>query len=80
MVNVWNGLSGKVVAAEGVNKFKCDLDRSLDAWEMEVCGILACVDCKLLVCQWVVTALGLVRRMHDGRNEPLPAPKSFLCV
>ena len=30
VVNAWNGLPGKVVTVEGVDKFKWDLDRYLD--------------------------------------------------
>ena len=36
VVNAWNGPPKKVVAAEGLNKFKCDLDRYLGALQVEV--------------------------------------------
>ena len=35
VVNAWNGLPGKVVAAETVDKFKLELDRYLEVIEME---------------------------------------------
>ena len=35
VVNAWNGLPGKVVAAEKVEKFKFELDRYLEVMEME---------------------------------------------
>ncbi len=35
VVNAWNGLPGKVVAAETVNKFKLELDRYLKVMEIE---------------------------------------------
>ena len=37
-VNAWNGLPGKVVAAETGDKFKLELDRYLEVLEMEVYG------------------------------------------
>ena len=38
VVNEWNGLLGKVVAAEKVDKFKLELDRYLEVMEMEGYG------------------------------------------
>ena len=38
VVNAWNCLSGKVVAAEKVDKFKLELDRYLEVMEMEGYG------------------------------------------
>ena len=35
VVNAWNGLLGKVVAAEKVDKFKLELDRYLEVMERE---------------------------------------------
>ena len=35
VVNAWNGLTGKVVAAEKVDKFKLELDRYLEVMEIE---------------------------------------------
>ena len=35
VVNAWNGLPGKVVAAEKVDKFKLELDRYLEVLETE---------------------------------------------
>ena len=35
VVNVWNSLPGKVVAAEKVEKFKLELDRYLELMEIE---------------------------------------------
>ena len=35
VVNAWNGLPGKVLAAEIVDKFKLELDRYLEVMEME---------------------------------------------
>jgi len=35
VVNAWNGLPGKVVAAETVDKFKLELDRFLEVMEIE---------------------------------------------
>ena len=35
VVNAWNGLPGKVVAAEKVDKFKLELDRYLEVMEIE---------------------------------------------
>ena len=35
VVNAWNGLPGKVVAVETVDKFKLELDRYLEVMEME---------------------------------------------
>ena len=35
VVNAWNGLPGKVVAAEKVDKFKLELDRYLDVIDIE---------------------------------------------
>jgi len=35
VVNAWNGLPGKVVAAETVDTFKLDLDRYLEVMEIE---------------------------------------------
>ena len=35
VVNPWNGLPGKVVAAETVDKFKLDSDRYLEVMEIE---------------------------------------------
>ena len=35
-VIAWNGLPGKVVAAETVDKFKLELDRYLEVMEIEV--------------------------------------------
>ena len=35
VVNAWNGLPGKVVAAETADKFKFELDRYLEVMEME---------------------------------------------
>ena len=35
VINVWNGLPGKVVAAEKVDKFKFELDRYLEVMEIE---------------------------------------------
>ena len=34
----WNGLPGKVVAAEKVDKFKLELDRNLEVMEIEGYG------------------------------------------
>ena len=38
VVNAWNGLPGKVVAAETVDKFKLELDRYLKVMEVEEYG------------------------------------------
>ena len=38
VVNAWNGLPRKVVAAEKVDKFKLELDRYLEVMEMEGYG------------------------------------------
>ena len=38
VVNAWNGLPGKVVAAETVDKFKLELDRYLVVMEIEGYG------------------------------------------
>ena len=38
VVNTWNGLPGKVVAAEEVVKFKLELDRYLEVMEIEGYG------------------------------------------
>ena len=38
VVNVWNGLPGKVVAAETVDKFKLELDRYQEVMEIEGYG------------------------------------------
>ena len=38
VVNAWNGLPGKVVAAETVDKFKLELDRDLEVMEIEGYG------------------------------------------
>ena len=35
VVNAWNGLPGKVVAAETADKFKLELDRFLEVMEIE---------------------------------------------
>ena len=35
MDNAWNGLPRKVLATSGVDKFKWDFDRYLDALEIE---------------------------------------------
>ena len=35
VVNAWNGLPGKVVAAETVDKFKLELDRFLEVLGIE---------------------------------------------
>ena len=35
VVNAWNGLPGKVVAAEAVDKFKLEFDRNLELMEVE---------------------------------------------
>ena len=35
VVNAWNGLPGKVVAAETVGKFKLELERYLEVMEIE---------------------------------------------
>ncbi len=35
VVNAWNGLPGKVVAAETVDKFKLELDSYLEVMEIE---------------------------------------------
>ena len=35
VVNAWNGLPGKVVAAETVDKFKLELDKYLEVMEIE---------------------------------------------
>ena len=35
VVNAWNGLPGKVVAAETVDKLKLELDRYLEAMKLE---------------------------------------------
>ena len=35
VVNAWNGLPGKVVAAETLYKFKLELDKYLEVMEME---------------------------------------------
>ena len=35
VVNAWNGLPGKVVAAETVDKFKFELDKYLEVMEIE---------------------------------------------
>ena len=43
MVNEWNGLHGKVVAAGWMDQLKLDLDRYLDALDIVGYGILACV-------------------------------------
>ena len=59
VVSTWNSLSGKVVAVEGVDKCKWDLDRYLFALEIE--GIwLACV-----IGGWA-TILELMQRRHGG--------------
>ena len=39
-VNAWNGLPGKVVAAEKIDKFKLELDRYLEVMEIEGCGVV----------------------------------------
>ena len=41
VVNAWNDLPGKVVAAETVDKYKLELDRYLEVMEMEGIGMLA---------------------------------------
>ena len=38
VVNAWNGLPGKVVAAEKVDKFKFEFDRYLEVMEIEGYG------------------------------------------
>ena len=38
VVNAWNGLPGKVVAAKKVDKFKFELDRYLEVLEIEGYG------------------------------------------
>ena len=38
VVNAWNGLPGKVVVTETVDKFKLELDRYLEVMEMEGYG------------------------------------------
>ena len=38
VVNAWNGLTGKVVAAETADKFKLELDRYLEVLEVEGYG------------------------------------------
>ena len=38
VVNAWNGLPGKVVAAENVDMFKLELDRYLEVMEIEGYG------------------------------------------
>ena len=38
VVNAWNGLPGKVVAAETVDKFKLELDRYLEVMEIDGYG------------------------------------------
>ena len=38
VVNAWNGLPGKVVSAEKVDKFKLELDRYLECMEIEEYG------------------------------------------
>ena len=38
VVNAWNGLPGKVVTAETVDKFKLELDRYLEVMEIEGYG------------------------------------------
>ena len=35
VVNAWNSLPGKVVAAETVDKFKLELDRYLEVMEID---------------------------------------------
>ena len=35
VINAWNGLSGKAVAAETADKFKLELDRYLEELEIE---------------------------------------------
>ena len=35
VVNAWNGLPGKVVAAETVDKFTLEVDRYLEVMEIE---------------------------------------------
>ena len=37
VVNAWNGLPGKVVTAETVDKFKMELDRYLEVMGIEEC-------------------------------------------
>ena len=39
-VKTWNGLPGKVVATEKVDKFKLELDRYLEVMEIEGLGML----------------------------------------
>ena len=39
VVNAWNALPGKVVAAEKVDKFKLELDRYLEVMEIEGYGM-----------------------------------------
>ena len=38
VVNAWNGLPGKVVAGETIDKFKLELDRYLEVMEIEGYG------------------------------------------
>ena len=38
VVNAWNGILGKVLAAEKVDKFKLGLDMYLEVMEIEGCG------------------------------------------
>ena len=38
VVNACNGLPGKVVAAETVDKFNLELDRYLEVMDIERCG------------------------------------------
>ena len=38
IINAWNGLPGKVVAAQTVDKFKLELDRYLEVMEIEGYG------------------------------------------
>ena len=42
VINAWNGLPGKVVAAETVEKFKLELDRYLEVMEIDRV-VLGCV-------------------------------------
>jgi len=56
------------VAVEGVDKFKWELDRYMDALEIKGYGDIGRT-WSLLVCGWVI--LGLVQHRHDGTNALL---------
>ena len=55
VVNAWNGLLGKVVAADRADKFKLELDRYLEVLEMD--GYTGCfkkIDTTLSSCHFFV--------------------------